>query len=348
MSFFRRRRRAATAAAAPVTVAPTAVPEAATPPVAVRTAPRPAATGRPTRDALRDPRLEAQLRDVGYVKVRLLDPDTLAATAAELDQLRPDDGFAPDGTGLNRSTYHCTFLDTNLEYKERAQELIRRVYQPLIDEYVIDYRILTGNFYVKMPGTGRFQIHQNWPTTEDLALTTLTVWAPFHDTDYTNGTLCVVPGSHKIVPDVASPQRPPFFASFEDELIDHHLVPMELEAGEALIFDDSLLHWSPENRSDAPRRAVQIETVPAEAPTVLYHLGEHDGAERWDLYEVDDRFFIDHSIDQVIGRPTDLELLTVADYVNRELDEPQFVELLERGPSIRSQVYAGKGWPAPR
>lgn len=296
------------------------------------------------RQILRDPALEEELLDTGYVVVPFLDADEVAAAAAELDAMRPDDGFAPDGTGLNRSTYHCTFLDTNHEYKRQAQDMIRRVFQPKIDQVVVDYRILTGNFYVKMPGKGRFQIHQNWPTTQDLSVTTLTVWCPFHDTDESNGTLRIVPGSHKIVPDVATPQRPPFFASFEDELIEKHLVPICLTAGQAIVFDDSLVHWSSENTSDSPRRAVQIETVPAELPAVLYHLDEYGPEPQWELYEVDDRFFVDHSITEVMGRPSDLRRIALADYVNRDLTEEEFSELLERGPDIRRRVYAGQGW----
>ncbi len=297
------------------------------------------------RRILHDAELQEELLDVGYVKVSMLDADELAEFNREFDQLRPDDNWAPDGTGLNRSTYHCTFLDTNHEYKRQAQDLVRRVFQPKIDEVVVDYRILTSNLYVKQPGVGRFQIHQNWPTTEDLSITTLTVWCPMHDVDVSNGTLRVVPGSHKIVPDVATPQRPPFFAPFEDELIERYLIPIELRGGEALVFDDSLLHWSSENASDSPRRAVQIETVPAEEQAVLYHLDDLGPEPQWELYAVDDDFFVDCSIDQVIGRPTSVRRIGLADYVNRSLSVEEFDELLARGPETRRRVYSGLGWP---
>lgn len=297
------------------------------------------------RPILHDSGLEDELLDTGYVRVPMLDGPELAEAVAAFEQLRPDDRFEPDGTGLNRSSYHCTFLDTNLEYKRTTQELITRIFQPKIDAVAVDYRILTGNFYVKMPGKGRFQIHQNWPTTEDLSVTTLTLWCPLHDTNEANGTLRVVPGSHKIVPDVATPQRPPFFAAFEDELIADHLVPICLKAGEGLLFDDSLVHWSSENRSDRPRRAVQIEAVPAEVQPVLYHLDETASPPRWELFDVDGRFFIDHSIDQVIGPPSGLRLRGMAPYVNRELTLAEFTDLLRRGPEIRRGVYTGQGWP---
>lgn len=298
------------------------------------------------RDVLRDPALQEELLDVGYVKVPMLEQAELSALIEEFDRLQPDDRFAPDGTGaLNRSTYHCTFLDTNVEYKRAAQELIQRYFQPKIDEITAGYRILTGNFYVKMPGVGRFQIHQNWPTTEDLSITTLTIWCPLHDTDAENGTLRMVPGSHKIVPDIATPQEPPFFHQFEDELIENHLVPVPMEAGHALVFDDTLLHWSSENNSDSPRRAVQIELVPRDVPAVLYHLDTYGPEPQWELYEVDGDFFIDHSIDQVIERPKDLRRIALADYVNRDITEAEFLELLARGREIRERVYAGQGWP---
>lgn len=299
-----------------------------------------------TRQILHDPALQSELLDVGYVKVQMLDPDELAAFNAEWDRLRPDDAWAPDGqSGFNRSTYHCTFLDTNHEYKRQAQDLVRRVFQPKIDRVVVDYRILTSNLYVKQPGVGRFQIHQNWPTTEDLSITTLTVWCPMHDVGVDNGTLRVVPGSHKIVPDVATPQEPPFFASFEDELIERYLQPLELRGGEALVFDDSLLHWSSENHSDHPRRAVQIETLPVEEQAVLYHLDRHGPEPQWELYAVDDDFFVDNSIDQVIGRPTTVRRVGLADYANRALDVEEFDALLQQGRAIRERVYSGGGWP---
>ena len=297
------------------------------------------------RQILYDLALQDELLEVGYIKVPMLDADELEAFNHEFDQLRPDDNWAPDGTGLNRSTYHCTFLDTNHEYKRQAQDLVRRVFQPKIDQVVVDYRILTSNLYVKQPGVGRFQIHQNWPTTQDLSITTLTLWCPMHDVDASNGTLRVVPGSHKIVPDVATPQRPPFFEPFEDELIERYLVPIEMRGGEALLFDDSLLHWSSENLSDAPRRAVQIETLPVEEQAVLYHLDDYGPEPQWELYAVDDAFFVDCSIDQVIGRPSSVRRIGLADYVNRALSVEEFDELLARGPEIRRSVYDGLGWP---
>lgn len=294
-----------------------------------------------------DPALDPEIATKGYVKVELLGPGELEVLREGFAQLRPADGWAPEGTGLNRSTYHCTFLDEDTDYKRRASQLVHEVFGPALRRVIADHEILTSNFYVKPAGTGRFQIHQNWPTTQDLSLTTLTVWCPLHDVDELGGTLQVVPGSHKVVPDIAAPTDEPFFGDIEDELIAHHLVPMPLRAGEALIFDDGLIHWSPENQREEPRRAVQIEMVPCGVTPILYHLDRTGPEPRWELLAVDEEFFIEHSITEVIDRPGHLEAVGHAPYVNRKLSVDELVSLLGRGDEIRAHVYEHGTWPEP-
>ena len=76
------------------------------------------------------------------------------------------------------------------------------------------YRILSSNIYVKPPGHGRFEIHQNWPTIEALDVPTLTVWVPLQDTDFGNGTIRVAKGSHHVFPDVAAASSERFFDDY--------------------------------------------------------------------------------------------------------------------------------------
>ena len=77
---------------------------------------------------------------------------------------------------------------------------------------------------------------------------------------------------------------------------------------------------------------------------MLYHLDTHGPEPQWELYAVDDDFFVDNSIDQVIGRPSTVPRIGLADYANRALDVGEFDSLLERGREIRERVYAGEGW----
>lgn len=76
--------------------------------------------------------------------------------------MRPDDNFAPDARN------HCSFLDTNLEYKRQTHGVIQQAFGGHIQDVLHEFRLLNGNFYVKPPGTGEFQVHQNWPAVTDL------------------------------------------------------------------------------------------------------------------------------------------------------------------------------------
>lgn len=294
-----------------------------------------------------DPALDRELALNGYATVPLLDAQELEALQVGFRELRPADGFAPDGTGMNTSSYHCTFLDADTTYKQQANELIERVFGPALERMLADYRILTSNFYVKPSGTGRFQMHQNWPTITDLSRTTLTVWCPLHDVDKRSGTIHVVPGSHKIVPDTADATDEPFFRDFEDQLIADHLISVELKAGQGVVFDDSLIHWSPENQREEPRRAVQIELVPRDETAILHRLDRASAELRWELVAVDEQFYIDHSIGDAINPPDYLPVVGHSPYLNRKLTYEEFTSLLARGDEIRSHVYAHGTWPEP-
>lgn len=291
------------------------------------------------RTILRDTSLNDRLLSDGYVVVSMLSSEEVEEFLQQYEKLRPADGFAPDGSGRIRSTYHCTFLDEDSGYKRAANDLIRSFFQPRIDQHVVDYRVLTSNLYVKPPGRGRFEMHQNWPTVADLTEITLTAWCPLVEVTGHNGGIQIVPRSHKIVPDVASPTVPPFFAEIEDLLVEEFLRPVPMSAGDCLIFDDSLIHWSDENRSQEPRVAVQIETVPGESEPVLWYCDAERSPLEWELLAVDDEWFIENSVFDAIARPQGLRMVGRAPNVNRVLSPGEFRQALQRGPRVNEDRY---------
>lgn len=264
--------------------------------------------------------------------------DLVSAYAA----MRPADGFDPrtnQANPFNASSYHCTFLDTNIGYKRQVQALIERVCLPAISRLVDDYKVLTANIYVKPPGAGLFQIHQNWPTCRNFDETSITVWIPLQDVDARNGGIHIVEGSHKIVPDIASMHCAPYFHEFEAALVERHLKPVPMKAGEALVFCDTLLHWSPTNQSDSPRAAIQIEMVPAETSPVLFWMDRQRPQDGFELFELDSDFFVERSIGDLIDRPPGLKRVGRAANPNRLLTEAEFVQKMAEGPATRAKLY---------
>ncbi len=285
-----------------------------------------------------DGALQSRFVDSGFVQVPMLSPDEVAHILSRLETLRPADAFNPSGEDFGR-TYHCSFLDKSHEYKRDTHELIKSVFKPHIDQYLNGYEVLNCNFYVKPPGTGEFVIHQNWPAIADMNDTTVTVWCPLLDVVAENGTLQFVEGSHKILPHVEGPMNPGFFDKIRDVLIAKYLKPNRMSAGEALIFDDGLIHWSANNMSDKARIAIQILCVPKDA-TPVYFFFDKNHPERFEIVKVDSNFFVDIDVAQLMTRQPEWESLGFVENKNRFITEEEFKDLLARGHEIRKEVYA--------
>src|SRR5579871_1897399 len=140
------------------------------------------------RRVFNDNALQQHFITAGYNQVPMLSEAEVATILAEMDKMRPNDRFAPEG----QITYHCSFLDTNKSYKHQVHNLIQEVFAPYAAKYLANYRIVNANFYVKPPHQGDFKLHQNWPILADLNDTSVTIWCPLQDTYRENGTLQVV------------------------------------------------------------------------------------------------------------------------------------------------------------
>jgi len=204
---------------------------------------------------------------------------------SHLATLRQGDGFAPAG-----GRYHCSFFDTNVDYKRETYRLIKSVFDGQAACYLNRHEILNCNFYVK-PGTGELAIHQNWPAIADLNDTTITIWCPLVVVVESNSTLQFVEGSQKPFPHVEGPNVAGYFRDSREALMKKYLKPIPMSAGEALIFDDGLTHWSANNDSDKARIAIQILCVPADAQGV-YFFYEPKTPDQFELIAVDSAFFI--------------------------------------------------------
>lgn len=295
------------------------------------------------RTVFKNALLQAQLQDLGHVKMPMLTSQEINKILEFIKTLKPDDHFNPMGDQPgNPSTYHCSFLDTNKDYKKKVSSFLSSVFMPHISQVLSNYDILSINFYIKQPGKGNFQIHQNWPTTavED---TTVTVWCPLQDVSELNGGIHIVEGSHKITPDIGSVLAPVFFSQFEKELVAKYLKPIHMKAGEALIFDDSLIHWSPQNNSEQPRIAIQIEMIPTGVTPRYYHYDRE--TDLFEVFAVDTDYYLNHNLSDLMSRPSDIKCLGFLKNPNREITLEEFNQKMKNRKSIQAKVYQSPATP---
>jgi hypothetical protein len=273
----------------------------------------------------------------GYVKLNLLSKDEVSYILKELLSLKPDDDYAPKREGA--SNYHCTFLDTNEVYKRATNKLFKSFFNPKVEELFFDYQVWNANFYVKPPGAGKFEIHQNWTHVKEEKLTSFTIWCPLVDTSIENGTISIVKSSHKILPDIATMDIPYYFKNFEDILLEKYLKPIPCKAGECVIFEDGVIHFSDINKSNHPRYALQILIGPKYSKPVYYYFDEKKPELGFEVFEIDEDFFMKNSFKTFKNRPSFQKSIGFVPNNNKLITIHQFEEAIENGHQRRGKLY---------
>lgn len=291
------------------------------------------------RQVFRDPALQKAYDPVGHAQVDMLSPAEVQGILDELALMRPNDRFLPKHHSGQGFTFHCSFLDSNREYRRSVHDLIVRYFGERLDRCLKDFRILNCNFYVKPPKSGEFVVHQNWPAISDIDDTTVTVWCPLVDVVRENGALQVVAGSHKLLPHIEGPNVRGYFDGFRQAMIDRWLKPIPMKAGQAMIFDDGLIHWSALNESDLPRIAIQILCIPKDSQPAYWFFDEQR-PDRFELIEADSDFFLEYDNSQLTKRQAHWKSLGFMPNRNRALTEPEFAALMKDGDRIRRELSA--------
>ena len=302
------------------------------------------------RTVFSDRRYDSELHRSGYVDIPILTDEQIVALREAVTSLEPADGFDPQGDSpANPTSYHCTFLDTDLDYRRALDTASRQALTGIVDDLLDDYEILVTNCYVKPPGRGAIEVHQNWTLTPDVADTTLTMWVPLQDTDEANATLQVVPGSHKLTADVAYPLGDHYFTDYQDTIATNHFESVPVKAGHAVFFDDSLIHGSGDNQTTAPRFSLQVILVPAEATTVIW-FRRPDG--NFDLLDGRPGFYLNTIQADIDSWPEKFERIGGMHYTNQRIPESEFLDRLERGAEVRHELWgfpltpdSGEGLP---
>jgi hypothetical protein len=134
--------------------------------------------------------------------------------------------------------------------------------------------------------TSELGAHQDFSLIDETQGTSLYLWIPLVDADETNGTLHVVPRSHRFSNRIRSQHVPAYF----DEvlpLVRESAVRLDCRAGELIVMVSGVIHFSPPNRSDALRLAAHGIVKPVDAPIVFFFADEQTPADKVECYEVD-------------------------------------------------------------
>jgi len=205
----------------------------------------------------KDATLAGQIHDQGYAVLRLWTDaqiDALQAICDREHRLQPAEG------GMFYSVY-----SQDLSYRRRVHDEIATIMAPTFDQYFIDYRNVVNMFVVKASGpASEFVIHQDTTALDEFRYSPLSLWSPLCDVDADNGALCLVPRSHRFFSPYRGVSMPFPFSGIQDT-VREFLQPLHMRRGEALIFDNRVVHSSLPNRSGRNRDVIVSGIFPAQA-----------------------------------------------------------------------------------
>ena len=67
---------------------------------------------------------------------------------------------------------------------------------------------------------------------------------------------------------------------------------MNVNAGDAVVLDDSIVHYSAENKTDGLRLTIQLILIPEETESIHYHRDPQGDPNEVTIYEVDHEFYM--------------------------------------------------------
>ncbi len=224
----------------------------------------------------------------GYVKIQILNDDDINFLLETCRSLPPP--FINLG-------FHTSLLNQRKESRLKAHEAVKSVLWKRTEPIFNDFRPMLGSFLVKQGGElGICQIHQDWTFVDESdGSRSFHVWCPLVKTDSENGNLCVLPGSHLLptMPRVAPSSYFPYQSERCIEFIQKHSIAVPTQAGEAIIYDNALIHHSPPNKTNLPRIAAGLLTIPKSER--LVHLNGTNSSFEYEKYFVEEDFYLNYS-----------------------------------------------------
>jgi hypothetical protein len=235
-------------------------------------------------EIFQSPELQSQFDKNGFVKIPFLESGQLNELNDLFDKLHshlPNEGFISGS------------YSPDMVYKQAASDHINRVFSESNERYFKNYQAFGGAFLFKLPSkNSSLVMHQDWTIVDEEKYVALNCWVPLCDTNVNNGTLMVLPGSHYPNYPVHRAPTLDFFFRGNEDLIQDKLIPMNAKAGEAVILNQSLIHYSPPNLSGTIRKAITAGVKTQGAPMQFFYHDRKLKKDELEVYSMNENFLI--------------------------------------------------------
>lgn len=206
-----------------------------------------------------DPSMQDDFDRNGYVIVDVL-------PRCGLDHMRTlFDDIADEAS----PAFYVTLDGRSYLENRRVSDRIVELMSPGLTRVLTGFDVVGATFLAKQARSDSvLPIHQDWSSVDERRDIAVNVWTPLVETNALNGTLQVLPGSHRWFSNPRSPWCPSVEMPLDGPLRPH-LHRLDLAAGRTVIYDNRLFHGSGANNSGDVRPVAQIGIVNRGALTVM-------------------------------------------------------------------------------
>lgn len=208
------------------------------------------------------------IHKTGFAVVSFLNEEQLAALK---DLYHQTHNIEERKGGMFYSVY-----SQDLEYRTHIHHQIETIIDTALRAYIQDYKTIINSFIVKASGPeSEFYVHQDTTGLDEWKYSPLSFWIPLTDITKDNGALCLMPQSQWLFSPYRSISFDPPFQNIVSK-VRGYLEPIYMKAGQALIFDNRVIHNSLPNLSGHERVVVMSGVFPKNAELITCFKAETD------------------------------------------------------------------------
>lgn len=252
----------------------------------------------PAPQIFKNPDHQATFEKQGFVVIpSFLNSEEVQHMDKLFDELHPE---------LAESGFFAGVYSSDLDYKKKVSEEVKVVYKRTYENTFINYTAFGGAFLHKIssPNSDLF-VHQDWTVVEEEKHVALNIWVPLCDITADNGPLMVLPGSQYDAFNVLRAPTMRFFFDSDSNAVINQLEPLIVKAGDAVVLNQSLVHYSPPNVSGKIRKAITAGIKTKDAQMIFHYKDKDSKDDSIEKFEMDDDFFIrfENFFEDIYKRP---------------------------------------------
>ncbi len=239
------------------------------------------------RVVFRDKKIQRNFEQNGFVKIDLLEKSEVDYLSKKYQML---------SQRLTGDVQMFSIYDKNKEYTKAVHDEISALFEKKLKRITADYKSIIGYFVYKEPNqTEDLEIHQDASFSDETIHPNINIWCPLVDSDNNNGTLNIIKRSHLFSPSIRGFGTKYAFDKIPRFIKKHFSTSIPAQAGQAVIMNSQLYHYSPPNRTKTSRLAAVLAKIPLEAPIYMYytHYQNPNKEGQIEQFEIEDKFLVE-------------------------------------------------------